>query len=142
MTRKELQEAAKDRLRDAKALLGRKRWTGAYYLTGCAVECGLKACVIKRIAETAVLFGDEKFLKALAGCWTHELQKLVQLAGMEAEFGLARGADAALQEYWNVTLLWSETARYQIKDEQEARALYQAVSAEPGGILPWVRSRW
>lgn len=44
MTRTELQRLAIERLADARALLTTKRWSGAFYLAGYAVECGLKAC--------------------------------------------------------------------------------------------------
>lgn len=44
--RKTFQNPAKVRLGDAKALVGRKRWSGAYYLCGYAVECALKACLL------------------------------------------------------------------------------------------------
>ncbi len=43
MNRAELQRLAKDRLLDAKALFAARRWSGAYYLAGYAVECALKA---------------------------------------------------------------------------------------------------
>jgi len=36
MDRAELQQLAKDRILDAKALLAAKRWAGAYYLAGYA----------------------------------------------------------------------------------------------------------
>jgi len=39
--RKKLQNLAKLRLQDAKALLGRRRWSGAYYLCGYVIECAL-----------------------------------------------------------------------------------------------------
>jgi len=34
---------ARAREREAKALLAASEWSGAYYLSGYAVECGLKA---------------------------------------------------------------------------------------------------
>jgi HEPN domain-containing protein len=36
------QRLAEERARDAEALLGTKRWSAAYYLSGYAVEYGLK----------------------------------------------------------------------------------------------------
>jgi HEPN domain-containing protein len=43
----ELRQLAEDRIADAAILLAGGRWSGAYYLAGYAVECGLKACVAK-----------------------------------------------------------------------------------------------
>jgi hypothetical protein len=88
--RKKLQKVAKARLKDAKALLGRKRWAGAYYLSGYAIECGLKASLLRYLGESGAVFGDEKYLKKPAECWTHDLEKIVNLAGLDAAFGLAR----------------------------------------------------
>jgi len=46
MNRADWQKLASERVKDAKALLKTKRWAGAYYLAGYAVECGLKSCII------------------------------------------------------------------------------------------------
>ncbi len=47
MNRIDLQQLARARLREAEALLNAGEWSGAYYLAGYAVECGLKACIAK-----------------------------------------------------------------------------------------------
>ena len=46
MNRKDFQRLSALRLKEAKALLG--YFHGAYYLTGYAAECALKACIAKR----------------------------------------------------------------------------------------------
>jgi HEPN domain-containing protein len=43
-----LQQLADDRVLDAEALLNAGRWSGAYYVSGYAVECALKACIAKQ----------------------------------------------------------------------------------------------
>jgi HEPN domain-containing protein len=140
--RKKLQRLAKLRLQDAKALLGRKRWSGAYYLCGYAVECGLKACLLRYLGESDAVFGEPAYLKKLADCWTHDLVKLVNLAGLDAEFGAARGANVALNDFWTVTKDWKETSRYDEKTEAEAKRLYEAVNHNPDRVFRWIRSRW
>ncbi len=100
MDRKKLQTLAKVRLKDAKALLGRKRWSGAYYLCGYFIECALKACLLRHLGESAAIFGDPDYLKQLSACWTHDLVKLVKLAGLDADFGAARGMNVALEAFW------------------------------------------
>jgi hypothetical protein len=47
VNRVEPQRLAKERISDAKVLLGARHWVGAYYLAGYAVECALKACIAK-----------------------------------------------------------------------------------------------
>lgn len=142
MDRKQLQTLAKLRLGDAKALLGRKRWSGAYYLCGYAVECGLKACLLRHVGESGALFGDQQYLKKLADCWTHDLVKLVNLAGLDAEFGTARSANPTLEAFWATTKDWKESSRYEEKAEAEAKALFEAVSHDPDGVFRWIQSRW
>jgi HEPN domain-containing protein len=140
--RKKLQNLAKTRLKDARALLGRKRWSGAYYLCGYVIECSLKACLLRYLGESEAIFGDPTYLKKLADCWTHDLVKLVNLAGLDAEFGAARGANAVLNDFWDVTKEWKETSRYEEKTEAEAKHLYEAVSNNPDGVFRWFQAHW
>lgn len=131
MDRKQLQRLAKERIKDAKALLGRKRWSGAYYLCGYAVECGLKACLLRHLGESNALFGDPDYLKKLGGCWTHDLVRLVNLAGLDAEFGTARAANATLNTFWDVTKDWTEASRYEDNTtEAQAKRLYEASTTD------------
>jgi HEPN domain-containing protein len=142
VNRKQLQALAATRLKDAKALLARKRWAAAFYLAGYAVECGLKSCVLRHIHDTGAIFADRNYLRALADCWTHDLPKLVSLAGLEAEFGAARAANPALRSFWETVKGWRETARYGNATEAEARELYEAITNDPDGVYAWLRSRW
>lgn len=142
MDRKTLQRIAKARLKDAKALLGRKRWSGAYYLCGYAIECALKSYLLRYLGESAAIFGELGYLKKLAECWTHDLVKLVNLAGLDVEFGKAQAANPALENFWKATKDWKETSRYEEKTEVQARALYEAVSHNPDGVFRWIQSRW
>ncbi len=142
MDRKTLQNLAKTRIKDAKALLGRRRWSAAYYLCGYAIECALKSCLLRHLGESAAVFGDQSYLKRLTECWTHDLVKLVSLAGLDAEFGIARSANTSLNNFWNVAKGWEETSRYEEHNEVTARALYEAVTHNPDGVLRWIQSRW
>jgi HEPN domain-containing protein len=132
-----------ERLKDAKALLGRRRWAAAYYMSGYVIECGLKSCLLRYIGESGAVYGDEKYRKELINCWTHDLVKLLSLAGLEADFEAACGANPALNAYWGVVKDWKETSRYvETRPEQEARAMFEAVSHKPDGVLKWIQSRW
>ena len=48
VNRRSFQQLADLRLREADALLQVKEWSGAYYLAGYAIECGLKARVVRQ----------------------------------------------------------------------------------------------
>jgi len=140
--RNQLQNLAKIRLKDAQALLGRKRWSGSYYLSGYVIECALKACLLKHLGESGSVFGVPGYLKQLADCWTHDLVKLVILAGLDAEFGAARAVNPALGSYWGIVKDWKETSRYEEKTELQARDMFEAVNHKPDGIFVWIQSRW
>ena len=139
MNRAELQQLAEDRLLDAQALLAASRWSGAYYLAGYAVECGLKACVMVYVQSTGAIFQDKKFGEK---CWTHDLEALVGLAGLEAALGVDMAANPALSVNWEEVKDWDETSRYQQKTQAEAQALYNAAASPPDGVLSWIRMRW
>jgi hypothetical protein len=142
LSRVELQQLAEDRILDAQVLLDARRWPGDYHLVGYAVECGLKSCILSHLDRTGMLFKDRNYLKSLADCWTHELDKLVSIAGLTSELGISCGANPVLAGYWGVAKDWKETSRYEQKTEAEARALHEAVTHEPDGVLRWIRAHW
>jgi hypothetical protein len=138
MNRAELQQLAKDRLRDAKALLAARRWSGAYYLTGYAVECGLKSCIIVHLMRTDQ-FPERKFSEQ---CWTHNLTQLVGLAGLDAALGAATAADPDLLANWYTARDWTEASRYTRKTKAKAVDLYNAVTDIRHGVMRWIKSHW
>jgi hypothetical protein len=151
VNRAELQAMAEERVKDAKALLDGGRWEFAYYAAGYAVECALKACLLARMIHTAWVFQEKWEAKA---CLTHEFGKLIHLAGMQHELNnkLAASAAAATAAggppggafagYWGTALLWKVESRYQPRTEAEARGLYEAITHDPDGVLPWIKNFW
>jgi HEPN domain-containing protein len=142
VNRAQLQALAQTRLLDAEALLAAGRWAGAYYLTGYAVECGLKSCLLRHLDATGELFSDRKYLRDLADCWTHDLEALLKLAKLDKIFGIARGANPVLNKNWETAAAWTETSRYGDKTETEARELFEAVTHDPDGVLRWLKTYW
>ena len=51
MTRKDFQQLARVRLKEAKALLNLEHFACAYYLAGYVIECALKACIAKSLSH-------------------------------------------------------------------------------------------
>jgi HEPN domain-containing protein len=142
VNRAELQRLAKERVRDAEVLLAGGQWSGAYYLAGYAVECALKSCILHYLERSGMLFRERTYLKKLGECWTHELDKLLELAGLTVEHRLAIQANPVLRGYWGVASDWKETSRYEQKTEAEARALHQAITHDPDGVLKWIQIHW
>jgi hypothetical protein len=139
VNRTEFQRLARDRLREAKALLAAKLWSGAYYLAGYAVEYGLKSCILAYIERTGIIFEDRKYAEK---CWTHDLEELVGLAGLERPLGLAVAANPALRENWAIVKEWSELSRFRRTPHNEAKSLYRAITDKPDGMMRWIMNHW
>lgn len=136
VTRADFQHLAAVRAAEAKALLDAGLWDGAYYLAGYAVELALKACVIKKVMATDA-FPEKNFSW---DCYSHDLEKLVKLAGLANEKKAATTADPDLQLNWSVLSGWSEQVRYnRDTNEAEARQLYVAVTEPTHGVLAWIK---
>ena len=69
-----------ERVADAQILLNGKRWPAAYYLAGYAVECRLKACIVRRIRnDPGIVFAKSKFINQI---WTHDISVLSDQGGL------------------------------------------------------------
>ena len=139
MNRIELQQLAEERAVDAQILLAAGRWSGAYYLAGYAVECGLKACVLIHIERTGIIFEDKKYAEK---CWTHDLEELLKLANLKPTLDADTAANAALFANWGVAKVWKETSRYEQRTQPETQARFDAIDSKPDGVLQWIRNHW
>ena len=96
-------EAHNERLKDARALLREQRWSGAVYLGGYAIECLLKALIVRR-----------RGLNLLPrDYWHHDLRRLIESAlfKIEREERMTeelRGYVQLLCKEWDVTLRYGE----------------------------------
>jgi hypothetical protein len=133
----DLQRLAKERIGDAKALLATRRWSGAYYLAGYAVECALKACIAKLMKSEE--FPDRNFAEK---CWTHHLPQLVILAGLKSAFDLALKADPDLRNSWDTVKDWNESSRYGRVPKSDAEELYEAITDKKHGVFSWLIQHW
>lgn len=138
MNRTVLQAISRERRREAAALLHSRLFPGAYYLVGYAVECALKACIAKQTNKH-----DFPNRRLATDCWTHDLEKLVQLAGIKQDLDRDMKTSPALQVNWAIVKDWSESDRYDITiTAAQARDLYSACTRRRNGLLPWIQSRW
>jgi hypothetical protein len=141
-TRAEWQQLAEDRILDARAHLDPviARWSAAYYLVGYAIECGLKSCVLVRVAtHPEVIYEDKRFS---LNAWTHDLEDLVALAGLKADRDAEALANPAFYTNWQRVKDWTEESRYLQKTQAEAQRLYDAVTDPANGVMRWIRLRW
>jgi HEPN domain-containing protein len=142
LSRAELQQRAEDRIVDAKVLLDAGRWPCAYYVAGYSLESGLKACILRYIEETGVIFREKKYLDGIKECWSHDLNKLFGIARLKAEFDQDCAANPNLQANWAVAENWNETSRYDQNTQADAESLYDAITNNQDGVLPWLRAHW
>jgi len=134
VNRADLQKLADMRVEEAEVLLKAKKYAGAYYLAGYAVECGLKACIAKKVRRYD--YPDKQLAQK---CYTHKVEDLVVLAGLKASLD----ADPDLQENWTVVKDWNEEARYERRTTRaDARGLFDAITDPDHGVLPWIKSHW
>jgi HEPN domain-containing protein len=143
MNRIDFQQLAELRLKEAKALLAADFPDGAYYLAGYAVECALKACIARKTQEF-----DFPEKKRVNDSHTHDLGKLLMLAGLSEDLQFEFAADAAMEWRWGIVRDWSEESRYEIFQDSEAERIQRAtlminvIGAQSGGIMQWIKQRW
>jgi len=78
--------------------------------------------------------------------------KLINLAGLRDELNNRLAASAAAAGsgppggafvgHWGTALQWRVESRYEPKTEAQARGLYEAITHDPDGVLPWIKNYW
>jgi hypothetical protein len=142
-TSQDFWELSKTRLEDAEGLIGIGRWSCTYYIAGYAVECALKALILRSNERFGTIFEDKKSASQFVdGFFVHELERLFKTAGLEEAFGRDRGTNPLLDEAWKAVRDWRETSRYHQKSQQQAESLVQAINHDPNGVMKWIRDHW
>ena len=137
MNRSDFQKLSELRLKEAKALLAAGFPKGAYYLAGYSVECALKACIAKKTQQHD--FPDKKLAEK---SYTHDVEKLVDAAGLSDLLKSALVLDEGLKLNWEAVREWSEQSRYEMRSAQDATTLLSATADRQGGVLPWIQRHW
>lgn len=104
---KELRKIARARLRDAEVLLSSKRYDGAVYLCGYAVEMALKVRVCRSLGWRDFPDTAREF-EGLATFRTHDLERLLHLSGSERKIV----GSPSLKARWSVVQQWRPEKRY------------------------------
>ena len=130
-------QLAEERATDALGLLNIGQWSGAYYLAGYAVECGLKACIARKTNQDD--FPDKDFA---VKCFTHRLDSLVVLAGLESSYKARVLVDRFFEDNWQIVVKWDEAARYKLWSESDSRDLYEATTHPNQEVMSWIKAHW
>jgi hypothetical protein len=137
MNRIDLRRLSRIRLKEARVLLLAGCFDGAYYLCGYAVECAIKSCIAKKTRRHD--FPDKQTVQ---DSYSHNLTKLVAVAGLDALLLLENDQDAEFKRNWATLKDWSEERRYLLNSEEEAYDLYRAVTGRQHGVMRWIRRHW
>ena len=137
MNRIDLQQLAEARVEEARLLFGAKKFDGAYYLAGYAVEFALKACIAKLTDQ------HDLYNKNIANeCFNHQPNTLVKIAGLRPQLDADMKSDLVLKSNWGVACTWTESSRYDWNSEADADALLKAITDPVHGVLQWIRIHW
>jgi HEPN domain-containing protein len=105
LSRNELRSIARARLKDARALFRARRYDGAVYLCGYAVECAMKARICNSLHWAGFPSAAKEF-SGLASFKTHDLETLLLLSGREPTI---RARHLAV---WSEVSRWAPEVRY------------------------------
>jgi len=138
MNRDDFKKLTNLRVQEAKVLLKKECYEGAYYLLGYAVECAFKACIAKQTKRYD--FPDKNFASKI---YTHEITVLLKYAGLEQEYNKKSSNNPKFEVNWGIVKDWKEDKRYSVKiTEQTAKAFHSAVLNRKDGILSWLQKYW
>ncbi|MBA3923371.1 MAG: hypothetical protein H0X31_17430 [Nostocaceae cyanobacterium] len=121
--------ASRRRFEDAQALLAQKRWTGAIYLGGYAVECSLKSLICHEEGKNNLK--ETKFFQK--GSQAASLHNLTNLLDNLPIIQRTRKLDrtGTYKQAWNlVSSVWrNDELRYsdKIGDEESSKKFIEAV---------------
>jgi len=100
----DLRKIAKARLKDSEILFKNRRYDGAVYLCGYAVEVALKARICRTLKWTDFPSTRSEF-QAYQSFKTHSLDVLLKLSGLEAEIKTEYLAE------WSYIAAWEPEVR-------------------------------
>lgn len=136
MNKIELERLTDIRIKEAEVLLKADCYHGAYYLAGYALECTLKACIAKQVK--AFDFPDKDFANK---CYTHKLTELLITARLNQDLSQKEKQDFNFRLNWALVKEWSEKSRYDTAiNKQDADSLFNAITDNQSGILPWLKN--
>ena len=136
MTRKDFQRLTRLRLSDARTLLRNGNKEGAYYLTGLAVKCALKAAIARRTQRHE--FPPKPTV--VRGIYDHDLNTLLKAAGLEKALEATAVGNAALKQNWVLVKDWTVESRY-VTTGLDGEVMYRAATGR-NGVLAWLRQHW
>jgi hypothetical protein len=128
--RNDLKKIAQTRLKDANILMTSKRYDGAIYLCGYAIELALKARICRTLKWKGYPSSNKEF-ENYRTFRTHDLDVLLHLTGLEKSIKTVHLAE------WSAVAKWNPDARYQpigTADKNDARLMISSAKTLIGKI--------
>jgi HEPN domain-containing protein len=122
------------RLGEANILFSNKKYSGAYYLAGYAIELGIKAYYCKG-RKRYTFPPDPSVVKSL---YTHDLNGLMTVSELKRAFDIDVSSDSSLQSNWETVKDWSEKSRYSRIKKSDSESMINAVKV----IFTWMQTKW
>ena len=135
--RGDFQVVAQAKLDDALLLLEHGKFSNAYYLSGYAVEIGLKACIAKQFA--AEVIPDRNFVTAI---YKHSFEDLIGSAGLSAQLTEGEDRDSVFAANFAIATQWNPEVRYKMVDPASARRMVSAIADASSGVFQWINAFW
>jgi HEPN domain-containing protein len=132
-----LRELSLLRLREARVLLKEGHPSGSYYLAGYSIECGIKAVIANSFRKGVI--PSRSFVHDI---YTHDLRKLLSLAGLTVALKTAEHASPQFRTNLAIVLGWNEASRYEKIEFERAKAMIQAVGDRREGVIKWLKNHW
>ncbi|GAB4289640.1 MAG: hypothetical protein Kow0090_02470 [Myxococcota bacterium] len=141
VSRKELQQLAETRLKEAKILARNNMYDGARYLAGYVVELALKAkiCFLLELSE----YPDAGNLKTAFR--THSYDDLIKLAGLETKLKQEQKENKNFGTNWDILTKWTPDYRYKPVGSQTKAELEKTIKAlenPKSGVFRWIKRNW
>jgi HEPN domain-containing protein len=137
LPRKQLQQLARLRLREAEALYQAGLYDGCAYLAGYAVELALKARICRLLGLKDYPLDPPQAFKS------HNLEQLKVLAGLTTQIDGRKNKD--LFDNWSKAVKWNPEQRYEAPgkyNDVKAKEIRDSIRSRPNGVLVWLSKRW
>ena len=125
---------AEKRFEEAGILLERRKYSGAYYLSGYCIELALKAGYCKKVGKYNFPPEREIYNKL----YSHDLNDLLEISGYKSSFETEILTDNSLYAAWGVVKEWDETTRYKIAGRVDAKSMISSTKR----VLDWIKTKW
>lgn len=137
LAKNDLKTLSQARIEDAIILYEAGKSSSAYYLAGYSIELAIKVCISDLFQEGVI--PDKALVQAT---YTHDLEKLMNTAGLKPALKTKEREDAQFSAYWGIVCKWSEQSRYSITDSISAAHLLTSIQDPDHGVLQWLKQQW